>query len=129
MRKIKIFILIDSATRIVLSFNFGRSTFLTLTISDDYIDDDKAIKFFRSRLERYLLAQGISFYIIIELGDLTHRLHYHLILFNAPYFIIEELCKVWHIGNVKIQEVKNTNGTIYYLAYYIKKGLNMNFYR
>jgi hypothetical protein len=112
------------------NFDFDRSTFLTLTINDDFIDDEKSIRYALNRVECYFRRKGIVYYIIVkELGTKTNRLHYHAILFNVSYLLIKVLRRFWRIGNIKIQEAKNSRGGVYYLVSYIKKGLNCQWSR
>jgi hypothetical protein len=112
-------------------FNFGRCTAITLTISNDYIGNKKAIRLALNRFEDMLKRKGIFYYVIVkELGDLTYRLHYHAILFNAPKLDMLEVDKVWRIGtDIKFQEVKGVRGGVYYLVSYVKKGLNLQWSR
>lgn len=113
-----------------IKFNFGRCSFLTLTISNDYINDKVQIRYALIRLEGFLRRNNIHFYIIAkEKGSNTDRLHYHLILLQAPYLEIEKVFKIWRIGHIKIQEAYNSQGGVFYIVYYLKKGLNLQFSR
>jgi hypothetical protein len=112
-------------------FNFGRCTSLTLTISEDFIKDKKAIRNALNRVEDMLRAKAVPYYIIVkELGDLHDRQHYHVILCNAPYLDKFEVDKIWRIGtDVKLREIRNVRGGVYYITSYIKKGLNLQWSR
>jgi len=129
-----------------IDFNFGRCTALTATISDAFIDDKRAIDNARLQLVRYLKSQGVRYYIVAkEYGDKTNRLHYHYVLFGAPYLEQSDVVNSWGIGFVYMQEVKNdlkdefnlqgiqdnnvADGAVFYLSHYLKKGVNLQFSR
>ena len=114
-----------------IGFDFGRCSALTLTISNDYIGDKKAIRNALNRQEDMLRRYGIDKYIIAkEEGELHRREHFHAILFNAPKLDLQELDKVWRIGqDIKIKEIKNPRGGVFYLTSYIKKGLGLQWSR
>ena len=129
-------------------FHFGRCTALTATISDDYINNKRAIDNARLQLVRYLKEQGVRYYIVAkELGSQTNRLHYHYVIVDAPKLNHEEVINAWNIGYVYLQELKNkkieeeliiedtpkpdnvADGAIFYISKYLKKGLNLQFSR
>jgi len=130
-----------------INFYFGRCSALTATISDDFINDKRAIDNARLQLVRYLKKQGIKYYIVAkELGSQTNRLHYHYVIINAPKLNHEEVINAWGIGYVYLQELKNkkieeelsiedepnpnvADGAIFYISKYLKKGLNLQFSR
>jgi len=131
-----------------IGFHFGRCTALTATISDEFINDKRAIDNARLQLVRYLKEQGIRYYIVAkELGSQTNRLHYHYVIINAPKLSHEEVINSWGIGYVYLQELKNkkieeelsiedtpkpdnvADGAIFYISKYLKKGLNLQFSR
>jgi hypothetical protein len=132
-----------------INFYFGRCTALTATISDDYINDKRAIDNARLQLVRYLKDKGIKYYIVAkELGSENNRIHYHYVLINAPKLNHEEVINSWGIGYVYLQELKNkkieeelsiedtpnpndnvADGAIFYISKYLKKGLNLQFSR
>jgi len=131
-------------------FYFGRCTALTATISDDYINDKRAIDNARLQLVRYLKQQGVRYYIVAkELGEQTNRLHYHYVLIDSPKLEHSDVINSWGIGYVYLQELKNkkieeeldiedtpkpnddnvADGAIFYISKYLKKGLNLQFSR
>jgi hypothetical protein len=114
-----------------IGFNFGRCSALTLTISNDYIGDKHAIRNALNRQEDMLRRYGVRYYVIAkELGELHNREHFHAILFNAPKLDLQELDKVWRIGqDIKIKEIKNPRGGVFYITSYVKKGLNLQWSR
>jgi len=119
-----------------INFDFGRSTALTLTISDKFIDDDKAIINGLERVERYLKSIGVKYFIVSkEYGDLNNRLHFHIVAINCPYIEQDKINKVWGLStrNVELQEITDYKGGIVggvaYLVDYIKKGVNLQFSR
>lgn len=114
-----------------IGFDFGRSTAITLTISNDYINNKVAIRNARDRFQRFLRRRGIRYYVVAkELGALNDRLHYHVVVFNCPFLDMQQVDKIWRIGqDIKFQEIKNIRGAIYYIVSYLKKGINLQFSR
>lgn len=136
-----------------IGFNFGRCSAIALTINKDYIDDKKSIILALNRFERYLRRQGIDKYIIAkEQGELHRREHFHAILFDASFIPVSyemyqgyalehhlflparelrnNLDDIWRIGqDIRIKEIKNVRGGVFYICSYIKKGLNLQWSR
>ena len=117
-----------------IDFDFGRSTAITFSINEDYIDDKKAIRNALCKVEKFLRRKGIKYYIVAkELGEKTNRLHYHYIVFNCPFINKDKITKIWGLGWVWLQEVVNYKGGIVggvaYIVSYLKKGLNLQFSR
>jgi len=119
-----------------INFDFGRSTALTLMISDKFINNEKLIRVRLRRVERYLDSLGVDYYIKgKEYGDLNNRLHFHIVAINCPYIYQDKINKVWGLSarNVELQEIKDYKGGIVggvaYLVSYIKKGVNLQFSR
>ena len=136
-----------------IGFGFGRCSAITLTISSAYINDKKSIRYALNRFESMLRRKDIDKYIIAkEEGELHRREHFHAILFDAPFIPVsyqiareyalvhrlhlseralrDNLDDIWRIGqDIKIKEIKNIRGGVFYLASYIKKGFYLQWSR
>ena len=119
-----------------INFDFGRSTAMTFTLNDEYINNEKLIRVRLRRVERYLDSLGVDYYIKgKEYGDLNNRLHYHIVAINCPYIYQDKINKVWGLSarNVELQEIEDYKGGIVggvaYLVDYVKKGVNLQFSR
>ena len=121
-------------------FDFGSTVFLTLTISDTYVNDKRAIYNAKKRLQRWLRRRGIKYYIIAkEYGALHGRLHYHLVIFQFPVkfetnqqardYKNEFIVPVWRIGFCDLERSYNKLGGVFYVVSYAKKGVNLQFSR
>lgn len=107
------------------------SHFITLTYADEYLPIDVQtgqgtlceldVRNFFKRLRKYNSKVqgktiGIRFYYCGEYGTEGNRPHYHIILFNAKLKTIENLHKVWPIGQVDVGDV--TPASIGYVTGY-----------
>lgn len=102
------------------------SLFITLTFSDDYYDTatlcKSDVQLFLKRLRKSLKSRKIKYFAVGEYGDLTHRKHYHLILFNVYFFDIDVIKKCWYYGNVDIGAVQFKS--ISYVTGYVNKKIS-----
>lgn len=106
-------------------YNSTLSVFVTLTYSDDYLphspDNTPTLRMddvssFIKRL-RKRCGNGIRFFGCGEYGSETNRPHYHLILFNVPNTIEQDILATWHYGNIRVDPL--TEGRIAYTCKYV----------
>lgn len=122
--------------------NWESSVFITLTYSDEHLPKDKsldkqAIQLFIKRVKRFFRStksNPIRQTYSGEYGSLTHRPHYHAILYNCdfpdrkahrnsdqghPVFTSEILTSLWGLGFAEFGYA--TPATIAYVSKYILK--------
>lgn len=116
--------------------------FVTLTYNNDNIPVDGASKrqcqLFLKRLRKaFEPHENIRYFLTAEYGHNTHRLHYHLILWNLPtkpYHIINDvISESWQLGFVMVKPVTDDGGIFYVMKYMRKdclvpKGQNPTFF-
>lgn len=97
------------------------SYFLTMTLSDDFINEDKSL-LIRRFLERIRKSVGrsVRHWIINEFGETTGRYHFHGIFFNLP-FPRYQFLSFWKYGHVVIKPL--TPRRVGYVTTYINKNL------
>ena len=113
--------------RLQLEYNYltpsqkSNSYFVTLTLSDHYINEDKSL-LIRRFLERVRKHHGVSVrhWIISEYGERTNRFHYHGLFFDIP-FHRTNLLKLWQYGHIVIKSI--TPRRITYITQYVNKNL------
>lgn len=96
------------------------SYFLTLTLSDEYINEDKSmlIRRYLERIRKYT-GKSVKHWFISEFGSTTKRFHYHGLVFNFPN---RELLKnLWHYGHLVIKPLNPRR--IGYVCTYVNKNL------
>lgn len=126
----------DWRVRLLHELNFGKihsAIFVTLTISPEYYETYRdnpraAIRRFTD-LVRKTYGRSVRYFIVSELGGASDRLHFHGILFNAPFvpvrknpsykIINRKLRKLWKIGHTWVGWV--TDATCNYILKYITK--------
>lgn len=123
-----------------------RNCFITLTYDDDHIHWSeitgeqtlykKDLQDFFKRLRRHIEPAKLRFYACGEYGDVTHRPHYHAIIFgydfpdkkffkirgSYPTYISDLLTKIWKNGNTLVAGVSFDSCA--YVARYVLKKLN-----
>lgn len=67
--------------------------------------------------KQWLKTSKIRYYVTGEYGEKTNRPHYHMLLFNVPRQVVEQLPQVWGLGNIQIGDV--TPASIHYVAKYV----------
>lgn len=115
------------ALRLQLEYNYltpsqkKNSYFVTLTLSDEYINEDKSL-LIRRFLERVRKHYGVSVrhWIISEYGERSLRFHYHGLFFDIP-FHRNKLLKLWQYGYIVINSI--TPRRITYITQYVNKNL------
>lgn len=119
-----------------------RSSFVTLTFSDEYLPPDYSInvrdlQLFMKRLRKALGHERVRYFACGEYGDSNGRPHYHLLLFGYDFpdrtlwrrtnsgeltYRSAFLESVWPFGHSEIGAV--TPQSINYVARYILKKIN-----
>lgn len=99
----------------------NNSFFVTMTLSDEYINEDKSllIRRFLERI-RKKIGHSIRHWFINEYGDTTGRFHYHGIIFDLP-FSRSEFLSYWKYGHIVIKKL--TPKRIGYVTTYVTKHL------
>ena len=104
---------------------YPNSIFVTLTFNDKYLskfkdNPNKAISLFLDRT-RKKYGKQIRHFFIAEFGTLNGRIHYHGIIFNAPYKSLDptELATEWKYGVVYLGWCNEK--TCNYIVKYITK--------
>lgn len=101
------------------------SSFCTFTYSDEFLPPGGNLRprdmtLFLKRLRRHLGAMPLRFFYAGEYGSVTHRPHYHAILFGympgdlskykdtpyGPLWTSAELERLWLLGGVKVAQVQ-----------------------
>lgn len=72
------------------SLCWSQNCFVTLTYSPEFLPDDNGLNFrdlclFWKRLRRYFYGRKIRYFACGEYGSLSHRPHYHAIIFNLDF--------------------------------------------
>lgn len=104
------------------------NAFVTLTYDEEHLPEGgilvkKHLQDYMKRLRRKLEPLKIRYYACGEYGTLTHRPHYHIIIFGYPPSNI--YAKVWDFGHVEVGEV--TPDSIQYVAGYVAKKIAYKF--
>lgn len=98
--------------------------FLTLTYKDENITFGEVLptlvksdlqKFFK-RMRKFIEPKKIRYYAIGEYGTTTFRPHYHIILFNYPIQLKDEIPNLWKMGHTHIGSV--SPASIHYVTKY-----------
>ena len=96
------------------------SYFLTMTLSDDYINEDKSllIRRYLERIRKHL-GHSCRHWFISEYGSKTQRFHYHGLIFNFPNHKL--LLSLWKYGHIVIKPLSPRR--IGYVCTYVNKNL------
>lgn len=111
----------------LIDCNFdNKSTFLTLTFKENLQDIETANReftLFIKRLKRYLKNQPLKYIATWELQQ-RGAIHYHLVLFSAPYIDNKKLGELWGNGFIKVNKIKETVKNeavgVYITKYFVK---------
>lgn len=98
------------------------SKFVTLTFKENMTDIKKAnyeFKKFKQRLETYLKYK-LQYVAVIEFQK-RGAIHYHVVIFNAPYIKNKKLQEIWKNGFVKINCIDNCDNVGAYVCKYMTK--------
>lgn len=116
----------SNRVRRLINANMGEhSKFITLTFADNVTDLKKANyewKKFRQRLE-YELGYKLQYVAVIEFQK-RGAIHYHVVMFNAPYIKNKRLNELWGHGFVKINKIKHVDNVGAYVTKYMTKDCN-----
>ncbi|GFP78564.1 rolling circle replication-associated protein [Clostridium fungisolvens] len=109
--------------RRLINANIGQySKFVTLTFMDNVTDIKKAnyeFKKFKQRLEGYL-NHKLQYVAVIEFQK-RGSIHYHVVMFNAPYIKTKKLGEIWGNGFVKINQIDKVDNVGAYVCKYMTK--------
>lgn len=112
-----------------ITMNFDEnSKFLTLTFKDTDKLDVKDVKQCNSEFKKFIkrfnyqTSQSIDYVAVIEFQDKNGRgaVHYHMI-FNTKYVPHKDLKKIWGLGHVYINKIKNVDNLGAYVVKYMNK--------
>lgn len=122
----------------IINMNYDdRTSFLTLTFSDDIEDIDYSNNEFRKfikRLCRYLYGgkeSGLKYIATWEIqnkrAEKTGKnvIHYHMIMFDVPYISHEKLEQIWGNGYVSINKVDDVENKGLYISKYFAKDIDL----
>ena len=129
------------ATRIYYEYLYSTNTvFLTLTYADEFLTYNpvkfqlgnyeeeyiipvlckRDVQLFMKRL-RKKVGNGLRFFCGAEYGEETGRPHYHLMLFNLPDVLVENILEIvqscWSYGNVDYSGNSNIKRVMYIAKY------------
>lgn len=109
--------------RRLINCNIGEySKFVTLTFAENETDIKKAnyeFKKFKQRLEGYL-GYKLQYLTVIEFQK-RGAIHYHCLMFNAPYVPNKKLNEIWGNGFVKINKIDKVDNVGAYVCKYMTK--------
>ncbi len=122
-----------SLVRRIVHNNFisGKTSFLTLTFhSEIFSDYDLAVYEFTKFMKRlnYVFfgkKSGIKYLCVPERQE-RGVWHFHVLLFDFPYFDVSKIEKIWGFGFVKINQVRDANNIAIYIMKYITKEMIKN---
>ncbi|OEH81135.1 hypothetical protein BCR26_17560 [Enterococcus rivorum] len=120
--------------RRLVNMNFDSQTkFLTLTFSDDLEELEKANYLFNKFIKRlnYRLTKKMNLprtqYIATWEVQAKRRIktgkaviHYHVVLFNFPFILADELQAIWKHGFIRINQIPNDVAKAKYGSYVSK---------
>jgi hypothetical protein len=112
--------------RLVNTNMTDRSSFLTLTFSENLLDETKAkleMKKFFMRL-RYHYPAVKHDYLAVWERQKRGAVHFHIILFDVPKIPLRALNKIWGHGFVKINKIKDIDNVGAYVCKYLSKDLD-----
>lgn len=104
-----------------------KSVFITLTYDDDHRPKNNSLvkrdlQLYFKRLRKNIFPANIKYYACGEYGEITHRPHYHAILFGLNFKDKNLLNDAWGKGFIKLGLVEPES--IGYVCQYIDKKLS-----
>ena len=121
--RVKVYNRAKRTVKRLINTNIGEySKFVTLTFKDNITDIKIAnyeFKKFKQRLERYL-KHKLQYVAVIEFQK-RGAIHYHVVMFNAPYIKVSKLRQIWRNGFVKINKIDNVDNVGAYVCKYMTK--------
>ena len=121
----------DWTNRIMHEMDVSSSAyFITLTYEDEKLSFGEThptlvksdLQNFFKRLRKRIYPNKIRYYAVGEYGTRTLRPHYHIILFNLPNNMVEEIQLSWQNGFVQIGTV-NRASVHYVTKYHVNKNI------
>lgn len=106
-------------------YGYNTPKFITLTFKENVTDIKKSnyeFKKFRQRLE-YKYNFKLKYTCVIEFQK-RGAIHYHLVMFNAPYIPNNILREIWKNGFVKINKINHVDNVGAYVCKYMSKDNN-----
>lgn len=121
----------DWTNRIMYEMDVSSSAyFITLTYAEENITQGEThptlvksdLQNFFKRLRKRIYPNKIRYYAVGEYGTRTLRPHYHIILFNLPPNMVEEIQASWQNGFAQIGTVNR--GSVHYVTkYHVNKNI------
>lgn len=100
--------------------------FLTMTYVNEHLPinpisgtpelSKRDLQLFKKRL-RKCQKDPIRYYSVGEYGSITHRPHYHSILFGLSPLVVPKLADIWSLGHIQVGSV--TPASIHYVTKYV----------
>lgn len=119
----KVFSRAKRDVRRLINCNIGEySKFVTLTFRNNVTDIKAAnyeFKKFKQRLE-FHLGHKLQYLTVIEFQK-RGAIHYHCLMFNAPYVPNSKLREIWRNGFVKINKIDKVDNVGAYVCKYMTK--------
>ena len=116
----------SNRVRRLINANIGEhSKFITLTFAENVTNLKKANyewKKFKQRVE-YELGYKLQYVAVVEFQK-RGAIHYHVVMFNAPYIKNKRLNELWGHGFVKINRIKHVDNVGAYVTKYMTKDCN-----
>jgi hypothetical protein len=96
--------------------------FLTLTFKENVQDVKLANSHFKNFIKRfgYKLDLKIKYSAVIEFQK-RGAIHYHVVLYNVPYFDVNELSEIWGHGFTKLNKIDQVDNIGAYVTKYMTK--------
>lgn len=74
---------------------------------------------FMKRFRQECFPVKVRYYAVGEYGEKNQRPHYHALMFNAPFEVIQRVEKIWGFGFCKVGDVNPAS--IHYVTKYVMK--------
>jgi hypothetical protein len=114
--------------KIILNQNFEKTSFLTLTFRENVTDLDVAKYEFQKFIKRlnyflYSTKKSQIKYIAVPERQTRGAWHFHILLFDVPFILNDDVSKIWKNGFIKINQIKVNNmmDVFRYISKYISK--------
>lgn len=100
--------------------------FLTLTFKKNVVDLDYAHGEFKKFILRlnyavFKVKRSVLMYTCVVEFQKRGAIHYHLVLYNMPWFDVNEIAKIWGHGFVKINKCEEVDNLGAYVTKYMSK--------
>lgn len=103
--------------------------FLTLTFKDNIVDLDFANAHFQKFIKRlnyavFKVKRAVLMYSCVVEFQKRGAVHYHLVLYNMPFYDVNLIEDVWGHGFVKINKVEEVDNLGAYVTKYMTKDIS-----